>query len=167
VRIRRFVTAEQTDGGVHVQVDEPIPDTNLASPATVLWGWDRLPSLPIGPDELGPSHVERGLFPPSGGASVNLVVFPPAGAAAAASDEIDLGDAGMVTADEGGNMHRTDSVDFLFILEGEVVLRHPGNEDITLEPGDFFVQNGAMHEWENRSSAPCVMACVVLTTERD
>jgi quercetin dioxygenase-like cupin family protein len=145
VKIRRFVTAEQADGGVLVRLDEAIPDTDTASPATVLWGWDNLPALPIRPDNLGPEHVERELFPPAGGASVNLVVFPPGG---------------------GGAMHRTDSVDFAFVLEGEVVLRHPGNEDITLRRGDFFVQNGAIHEWLNSSAEPCVMACVVLAAER-
>jgi quercetin dioxygenase-like cupin family protein len=145
MKIRRFVTAEQADGGVLVQLDEAIPDTDTASPATVLWGWDQLPALPIRPDDLGRAHIERELFPSTGGASVNLVVFPPGG---------------------GGAMHRTDSVDFAFVLEGEVVLRHPGNEDISLRRGDFFVQNGAMHEWVNSSAERCVMACVVLATER-
>jgi hypothetical protein len=168
VKIRRFVTAEKAGGGVLVRLDEAIPDTDTASPATVLWGWDQLPTLPIRPEDLGAEHLERGLFPPTGGASVNLVVFPPAGDAPVAEESLDMGDAGIVTADGGGNMHRTDSVDFLFVLEGEVVLRHPGGtDDVTLRRGDFFVQNGAMHEWENRSADRCVMACVVLTTRRD
>jgi quercetin dioxygenase-like cupin family protein len=145
MKIRRFVTAEQADGGVLVQVEEAIPDTDTAAPATVLWGWDQLPALPIRPDDLGAEHVERELFPSSGGASVNLVVFPPGG---------------------GGAMHRTDSIDFAFVLEGEVVLRHPGNDDITLRCGDFFVQNGALHEWLNSSAERCVMACVVLAAKR-
>jgi quercetin dioxygenase-like cupin family protein len=128
-------------------MDEAVPDTETVAPATVLWGWDAMPSLPIGSGDLEDEHTDRPLFPPSGGASVNLVVFPPADAGPSA-------------------MHRTDTVDFLFVLEGEVVLRHPGCDDITLTAGDFFVQNGALHQWENLSDKKCVMACIVLATQR-
>jgi hypothetical protein len=165
MKITRFVTAEVPGGGVHVQVDEVVPDTNtVASPAMVLWGWDAMPALPIAPDALGPEHTDRALFPPPGGATVNLVVFPPAGGQMTASEDATEG---LETDDDAESaMHRTDTIDFLFILEGEVVLKHPGCDDITLRRGDVFVQNGAMHEWQNRMPEPCVMACVVLATPR-
>ena len=38
---------------------------------------------------------------------------------------------------------------------------------ITLHQGDFLVQNGGMHEWENRSSKQCVAAFVIFTTGRE
>jgi quercetin dioxygenase-like cupin family protein len=165
VKIRRFVTAEKPDGTVLVRLDEPIPDTDSAVPATVLWGWDEPPTLPIRPDDLGEDHVKRPLFPATGGASVNLIVFAPATQTPA--EPVDMGNAEIVTGGSS-NMHRTDSVDFAFVLEGEVLLHHPGaGEPITLRRGDFIVQNGAMHEWEHRSPERCVMACVVLTTRRD
>ncbi len=154
MRIRRFVTAEKPDGSVHLRVDAAIPDTDTAVPATVLWGWDAMPKLPIGPDDLGPEHIDRPLFPSGGGASVNIVVFPPAGAAPASS------------AEDTTAMHRTDTVDVLFVLEGEIVLQHPGCDDVTLSRGDVFVQNGAIHGWLNRSDQRCVMACVVLAADR-
>lgn len=154
MRIRTLVTAEQPDGAVHLQVEDTIPDTDAAVPATVLWGWDAMPSLPIGTGYLGPEHTDRPLFPPAGGASVNVVVFPPAGAVPASS------------AEDTAAMHRTDTVDFLFVLEGEIVLQHPGCDDVTLARGDVFVQNGALHGWLNRSDQRCVMACVVLAADR-
>jgi len=164
VKIRRLVTAEQPDGDVLVRIDDVIPDTDAAVPATVLWGWDTLPSLPLAPSDLGPENVDRELFPLAGGASVNLVVFPPANQV---PEPVELGEAEIVTHADS-NMHRTNSVDFLFVLEGEVVLRHPGGTpDVTLTRGDVFIQNGAMHEWQNRSSERCVMACVVLGTRRE
>jgi hypothetical protein len=167
VQIRRFVTAENTDGTAHVQMDVPVPDTDtVGSPAMVLWGWDAMPTLPIGPDQIGPEHTDRALFPPTGGASVNLVVFPPAGEEMGSAAEEDVANAGMVN-EGGGNMHRTDTIDFLFVLEGEVVLLHPGADELTLRAGDFFVQNGAIHEWQNRRPEPCVMACLVLSTPRE
>jgi len=152
VKIRRFVTAEQTDGSVLVRVDDAIPDTETVTPATVMWGWDELPALPIRPEDLGGAYVERALFPAAGGTSFNLIVFPPAG--------------DRFGADGDDNMHRTDTIDFAFVLEGEVVLRHPGAEEVTLRRGDVFVQNGALHEWVNRSAERCVMGCVVVATQR-
>jgi hypothetical protein len=152
MKIRRFVTAEQTDGSVLVRVDDAIPDTDAAEPATVIWGWDAVPALPVGPEGIGPEHVDRALFPATaGGGTLNMIVFPPAS---------------VMEANEGAHQHATDSVDFAIVLEGEVCLKHPGAGEVTLGPGDVFVQNGAVHEWVNRSEQRCVMACVMLAAAR-
>ena len=168
MKIRRVVTGEREDGTAFVRDDGTIIDTDRAEPATVLWGFDRVPQLPIRPEDVGPEHVERGLFPGGGGASVNLIVFPPAGEYVPTAEEIDMGDAGLLTPEkDAGGMHRTDSVDLMLVIEGEVRLRHAGDvDDVVLGAGDFVVQNGTMHEWENRSPNRCVMACFVVSAPR-
>jgi hypothetical protein len=167
MQIRRFVTAADADGRIVVRADGVVLDTETSGPVAVLWGFDDIPELPVGPGDIGPEHTERGLFPPLGGASVNLVVFPPVDEYVPHAEEIEMGEAGLVTPDDGGYMHRTDSIDLMLVLEGEVALRHPGiAEEVTLHVGDFIVQNGEMHEWENRSPRRCVMACFVLPARR-
>lgn len=67
-------------------------------------------------------------------------------------------------------MHRTDSIDLALVISGECDLVYPGEDgqlkEIHLKPGDFIVQNGAFHEWRNRSGAYCVIYIVTFGTER-
>jgi uncharacterized cupin superfamily protein len=47
-------------------------------------------------------------------------------------------------------MHRTQTLDYVVMIEGELVLLLEDCE-MTLEPGDVVVQRGTDHAWENRS----------------
>jgi mannose-6-phosphate isomerase-like protein (cupin superfamily) len=54
---------------------------------------------------------------------------------------------------EGGKrtvMHRTRTLDYVVVIEGEVVLLLDDSE-VTLRKGDVVVQRGTNHAWENRS----------------
>ena len=54
---------------------------------------------------------------------------------------------------EGGKrtvMHRTKTLDYVVVIEGEVVLVLDDSE-VTLKKGDVVVQRGTDHAWENRS----------------
>jgi mannose-6-phosphate isomerase-like protein (cupin superfamily) len=56
---------------------------------------------------------------------------------------------------DGGNrtvMHRTRTLDYVVVIEGELVLILDDSE-VVLKPGDVVVQRGTDHAWENRSSA--------------
>ena len=48
-------------------------------------------------------------------------------------------------------MHRTRTLDYVVVIEGELVLILDDSE-VTLKPGDVVVQRGTDHAWENRSS---------------
>jgi mannose-6-phosphate isomerase-like protein (cupin superfamily) len=55
---------------------------------------------------------------------------------------------------EGGKrtvMHRTRTLDYVVVIEGELVLILDDSE-ISLKPGDVVVQRGTHHAWENRSA---------------
>jgi mannose-6-phosphate isomerase-like protein (cupin superfamily) len=54
---------------------------------------------------------------------------------------------------EGGKrtaMHRTQTLDYVVVIEGELVLILDDSE-VVLKPGDVVVQRGTDHAWENRS----------------
>jgi len=48
-------------------------------------------------------------------------------------------------------MHRTSTLDYVVMLEGELVL-HFDDSEVTLKQGDVVIQRGTNHAWENRSS---------------
>jgi len=61
---------------------------------------------------------------------------------------------------EGGKrtmMHRTKTLDYAVVIEGEVVLVLDDSE-VILRQGDVVVQRGTDHAWENRSSKLTRMA---------
>jgi mannose-6-phosphate isomerase-like protein (cupin superfamily) len=47
-------------------------------------------------------------------------------------------------------MHRTQTLDYVVVIDGEIVLILEDSE-VTLEKGDVVVQRGTNHAWENRS----------------
>jgi uncharacterized cupin superfamily protein len=47
-------------------------------------------------------------------------------------------------------MHRTRTLDYVVMIEGELVLILDDSE-VVLHPGDVVVQRGTNHAWENRS----------------
>jgi uncharacterized cupin superfamily protein len=47
-------------------------------------------------------------------------------------------------------MHRTRTLDYVVMIEGELVLILDDSE-VILKPGDVVVQRGTDHAWENRS----------------
>lgn len=177
--IRRVVTGQTPRGQnvfTHVEEVEAIEmgDTRWYG----VWGWDEPPRLPY--YEPAP-YAPRSAFPdPMGsGLRLNVITFPPGagviertGSAqtdTAASDEwrrlAEAQDYGRKT-DVATGMHRTDSVDIGVVLSGEVNIAQDDDVEITLRPGDFYVQNGAWHAWRNRTTAPCTMAFIVISAAR-
>jgi mannose-6-phosphate isomerase-like protein (cupin superfamily) len=47
-------------------------------------------------------------------------------------------------------MHRTKTLDYVVVIEGEVILIFDDSE-VALKVGDVVVQRGTNHAWENRS----------------
>lgn len=48
-------------------------------------------------------------------------------------------------------MHRTQSLDYGIVLEGEVDMVLDGGETVTMRRGDVAVQRATQHQWVNRS----------------
>ena len=58
-------------------------------------------------------------------------------------------------------MHATDTIDYITVLAGEVVMAVETGE-VTLRAGDTLVQGGVVHSWRNDSAAPARMAGVLV-----
>jgi naringenin degradation protein FdeH len=61
-------------------------------------------------------------------------------------------------------VHRTRTVDYGIVLEGEVYLVMEGSETL-LHPGDIVVQRGTNHAWDNRSDTPAHVVFILLAAE--
>src|SRR5512139_3097082 len=57
--------------------------------------------------------------------------------------------------------HRTNSIDYAVVLSGEIDMELD-DQVVTLRAGDVLVQRGTIHNWVNRSAAPCVIAFVLI-----
>ena len=58
-------------------------------------------------------------------------------------------------------VHRTDSIDYIIILSGEIYMEIEGKETL-LKKGDVLVQRGNIHNWINRGPEKCVLAAVLI-----
>ena len=63
---------------------------------------------------------------------------------------------------EHPGMHRTDSVDYAIMLEGELVAIMDEGETV-LRAGDVLIQRGTSHAWANRSGQPARIAFVLVS----
>ena len=60
------------------------------------------------------------------------------------------------------NMHTGDSIDFGYVISGEVWLELDNGEEVHLKAGDTVVQNGTRHAWRNKNSEPCrIVVCLI------
>jgi quercetin dioxygenase-like cupin family protein len=62
-------------------------------------------------------------------------------------------------------MHRTNTIDYVFILDGELEMELDGGEWVHLTAGDIVVQRGTNHAWENKSGRICRLASVLIAAE--
>jgi mannose-6-phosphate isomerase-like protein (cupin superfamily) len=63
-------------------------------------------------------------------------------------------------------MHRTETLDYAIVLEGELVMLLD-DEDVHLKAGDVVIQCGTNHAWSNRSDRPCRIMYVLIDARYD
>ena len=143
--IRRVVTSHDSQGMPQIAYGPP-PNT-VTRPggivSTLLWVTREMPAKP-GVDGEDRAIGDIGRQPPPMGSIFRIVDFPP-----------------MVSEAMAHDVHRTNSVDYALVLEGEIDLMLD-QERIHLKKGDTVVQQGTMHAWVNRSKGVCRMAFVQL-----
>ena len=54
-------------------------------------------------------------------------------------------------------MHKTNTVDYAVVFEGEIWLELDDGKTIHLKKGDVVVQNGTRHAWRNKGTEPVMM----------
>ena len=172
MNVRRVVTGHNAEGKAVIASDEEVePVAVLLVPGVEfhrLWGADVPPSFPG--DGSQPAHVAY--FPPVGGFRFGLCSMAPA-TSASVPDDLDLTAAlaeleqklpGMAAhmEPEAGGLHTTATVDYEYVLEGEVVLELDDGAEVALRPGDSVVQNGTRHAWHNRGDTTARLVVVIV-----
>jgi len=172
--IHRVVTGHDADGKAIIASEGALPTViELAAiPGTVfheVWSTTTTPAcVDNGAD---PSTGPLVLPPPKNGTRIRFVDIPPdteeylAHGASRMQDAFsEIGDAAASTVKANSPhplMHRTESVDYGIVIEGELTLVLDDSE-VQLKPGSVVIQRGTNHAWANRSKAPCRMLFVLI-----
>lgn len=173
VPVRRVVTGHDAEGKAVVLSDgEPPNKYELSVKGTFfteIWNTREAPAtVDNGPD---PTARPRKMSPHPTGSTIRIVQIAPeqegqftADAETLRAHFAELGSAEAATyhADSPHPlMHRTESIDYGIVLEGEVTLILDDSATV-LHAGDIIVQRGTNHAWSNRGSVPCRIAFVLL-----
>ncbi len=161
VHSARLLVAAADDNGAPQFVEEVpkvIGDTEAAQ-WVWLWATDTAPALP---DNVGAVAGSRD-FPGPSGTRFGVVCFPPHSAGKMTAPPRNSESAAGIHRSAGDPaMHRSDSVDYEFIVSGKIDLELPGGQTRTLGPGDALVLAGVPHAWHNRYDEACVYVAVIV-----
>ncbi|WP_233859292.1 cupin domain-containing protein [Paraburkholderia sp. HD33-4] len=171
-RVVTTVTAAQSSDFAH---DGPAPravkfDSIPGHTACLFWASDGV--------EKNPSSLSRDIsvetsswVPSSGGSRLLKVTFPPD--SVFASPEFNPAVAGEETAAklpglaelferENPGVHRTPTLDYGVVLDGEIWLELDEGRETHLSTHDVVIQCATRHAWRNRSARPTTMLFVLL-----
>jgi len=157
---RRVVTGHDASGGSVFASDGPVPAAHTTPGGTLfyeLWATDAAPA-PIG---AAPAPIDEGqaaVPDPANPVAPDPAGGPPPVAPAPHGTTLRINE---IPPGAGSPMHRTQTVDYGIVLDGEIVLVLEDGETV-LRAGDVVVQRGTSHRWENRSAAAARVAFVLI-----
>lgn len=170
--VRRVVTGHTPGGKSTFIMDSPARNVmemksmpGLA--LTDLWETARAPARNEGDVDAAARPVR--LEPPARGTILRIVEFPPDSAwrggadAREAFESIQAGHA-RDTSSSDPMMHRTNTVDYIIVLRGEIHAIMDTGETL-LRPGDVLIQRGTIHSWSVRGTEPCVIAAILVSAD--
>ena len=140
MNIRRVVTSHDTDGKAVVAIDEVSRDVvSFRKGATIANIWSTA-GFPVDNSGARDTAKEITATTRDGGTVFRVIEYAP----------------GVAPRN-----HRTNSIDYAVVLSGEIDMELD-DQMVTLRAGDVLVQRGTIHNWVNRSNAPCVIAFVLI-----
>jgi mannose-6-phosphate isomerase-like protein (cupin superfamily) len=178
MKIRRIVTGHDGQGNSIFTSDAEAPrakDFSAIPGHAFAQVWATGAGVAVPSREGDPTLAGGSLLPGPGGTSLLVVVFPPAAVfmsptfdGAAAGAELASALPGLIETfePESPGMHTTDTVDYAFVLDGEVCLELDHGAEKLVRPGDIVVQNGTRHAWRNKTDKPVTVACVLIGAKR-
>jgi mannose-6-phosphate isomerase-like protein (cupin superfamily) len=163
---RRVVTGN-VDGKAVVERDEPLLAYQFKAVPnyehTLVWVNPTTPDLR---EEQRFDRYPDSVVPGPGGTSLHFVTFPPGSVFAdpsldseAARSEALIRLRGLADhfEKEDPAMHKTNTVDYAVVYEGEIWLELDDAKTVHLQRGDVVVQNGTRHAWRNKGTTPVTM----------
>lgn len=180
-RIRRVVTGHDEHGKAVVLEDglAPAVRTNPLRPGHIsvdLWKTAAAPVI-IRRSEADPTAGPKQIHPPPHGTVFRISEIAPETEAIRnmppEQSRAVFAAMGNESASTAGRkvgrhpfMHRTESVDYAVVLQGEITLLLD-DQDVPLKAGDVVIQRGTNHAWSNRSDKPALMLYVLIDGEFD
>ncbi|MGW1029030.1 cupin domain-containing protein [Streptomyces sp. NPDC002577] len=153
--VRRVIT-DEVDGKSRILTDSEAPN---------IWCdeiWMATPELPYGCDSgAGPQPLQ----PAPGAAYFRIVSLDPDHVVRAALAQVSEQQGEIHQDIDAEGFHQTDTIDYLFILDGPVELILDEGSTI-LQPGDCVVQRGTRHAWRNHGDKPIRLLTVMVGTTR-
>lgn len=163
--IRRVVTGHSESGKAIVISDLKVDPLKLdmlpGREFTTLWAADKAAQHPDN------GTMQNGLewFPPPSGYRFFHWVVPAKGTEPPKQKtpeeglkEVNENLPGFMQYFEPDNpgMHTSHTVDFLYLISGEITLELDDGIEIDFKAGDTIVQNGTRHRWHNKGDIPAV-----------
>lgn len=173
---RRIVTGHDADGKAIILSDAAPERTYMiggdkGAKFHEVWSTLQTPAL-IDSNSGAPAENGLVLGPPKDGTRIRIIDFPPEGDAIrnltkeeANSHFKSMGGEQASNAGKGAAhplMHRTETLDYGIVLEGEMTLILD-KEETTIQGGDIIIQRGTNHAWANRSGNVCRMAFILIS----
>ncbi len=171
--MRRIVTGHNAAGRSVIVADGPTPNTfgPPGDPYLInFWATACAPARLSDPAD--PADGEIALHSTNGGATFRFFRVPPETSFSHLSDaerrqgsaeyyaRIGAADAYDPAARHPG-FHRTRSIDFIVLLEGEVTLMLDDDETV-MKPFDVVIQRGTNHSWVNRGERTALLMAVLI-----
>lgn len=167
--VRRIVTGHDAQGRAIIQSDGPSDRVfdQLGQEGLVFHEIWHTPATPAPIDRASgqPPEGKLTLSPPKNGTRIRVLDIPPDDPSADLDAVFD--NIGAAEAFKGGgsdrhaSFHRTETIDYGIVLDGELVLIMDEGET-TVRAGDIVVQRGTNHGWANRSNRACRVAFILV-----
>lgn len=171
--IRVVVTGHDADGNSGIVSDAPADSVfyrdHRPVAMTDLWHVDSVP-VGVDADRAPDASTPFALAPGQGGAKFRIVQFEPETDCTSSRTDGhfvfgEMGE-GAVHVPNARHpfMHRTATVDFALVLEGQITMLLDDGE-VHLEAGDVLIQRATNHAWSNRGTSRCLVAFVLIDAD--
>lgn len=174
--VRRIVTGHDDQGRAVFLEDGAVPRVQrIGGPHGPMffevWNTTATPA-PLDPASGEPAETGIQLAPPRNGTRIRVLDIPPDDArlealtpeeAKAHFAEVGAADASSHSGSGSKHafMHRTETIDYGIVLEGELTLILDVGETV-VRAGDIVIQRGTNHGWANRSGKHCRIAFILI-----
>lgn len=140
-QVRRVVTGHDADGKAIAMIDDVVTGEprRPGADAALIWTSLGCPNNNDGSEDEGKREGVATTLP--GGTVFRLLALEPGNAP---------------------RMHRTDSLDYSVVLQGEIDMELDDGVVVHCKQGDVIVQRGTVHNWANRGTETCVIAFVLM-----
>ena len=140
--VRRIITGHDDAGKAIVKIDEICDHFREGRPGAMVcnvWTTDTAPADNSGQEDKGKREGKFTMI--ENGSVFRIIEFKP----------------GVQQ-----RVHRTDTIDYIVVMSGEIDMELESGEEVHLKQGDVMVQRGTVHNWINRGTEPCVMAVILI-----